>query len=41
MRLSWTFDGVDEKLHNIMVDIHANAAGFEKVADAMIAQGVV
>ena len=60
MRLSWTFNEVDEKLHNIMVNIHANAAeaaerygqkgnyivganatGFEKVADAMIAQGVV
>ena len=60
MRLSWTFDEVDEKLHNIMINIHANAAdaaerygqkgnyivganvaGFEKVADSMIAQGVV
>ena len=59
MRLSWTFDEVDEKLHNIMINIHANAAdaaerygqkgnyivganvaGFEKVADSMIAQGV-
>lgn len=57
---SWTFDEVDAKLHNIMVNIHANAAstarefgqegnlvlganiaGFRKVADAMIAQGVI
>lgn len=60
MRLSWTFEEVDEKLHNIMKDIYkksseaaeeygntgnfvmgANIAGFKKVADAMIAQGVV
>ena len=60
MRLSWTFDEVDEKLHNIMIGIHnnaysaaqrygyegnyvigANIAGFEKVANAMLAQGVV
>ncbi len=60
MRLSWTFDEVDEKLHGIMVNIHANAAdaaerygqkgnyivganvaGFEKVAQTMIEQGVV
>jgi len=58
-RLSWTFEEVDSKLKNIMVDIFhnlddaakrygkegdyvtgANIAGFEKVADAMIAQGV-
>ena len=58
-RLSWTFEEVDEKLHNIMVTIFhnsydaakkygmegnlvagANIAGFEKIADAMIAQGV-
>ncbi|MBQ7718703.1 MAG: NADP-specific glutamate dehydrogenase [Clostridia bacterium] len=59
-RLSWTFDEVDAKLHNIMINIHektasiaeeygrkddyvfgANAAGFIKVADAMLAQGIV
>ena len=59
-RLSWTFEEVDQKLHDIMVNIHknayeaakkygyegnyvvgANAAGFLKVADAMMAQGVV
>lgn len=58
-RLSWTFEEVDSKLQNIMVNIFhnlddaakrygkegdyvagANIAGFEKVADAMIAQGV-
>lgn len=60
LRLSWTFDEVDEKLKNIMVNIYrnmanaakqynmednfvagANIAGFKKVADAMIAQGLV
>lgn len=60
MRLSWTEAEVDEKLHNIMVDIFkkvdaaakkynltdnyvvgANIAGFEKVVDAMKAQGIV
>ncbi len=59
-RLSWTFEEVDSKLQQIMVDIYhniddaakrygqegnyvmgANIAGFEKVATAMIAQGVV
>ncbi len=59
-RLSWTFDEVDKKLHNIMINIHnnaidaaaryghegnyimgANIAGFEKVANAMMAQGIV
>ena len=59
-RLSWTFEEVDAKLHDIMVNIHkntyaasveygkpgnyvvgANIAGFLKVADAMMAQGVV
>jgi glutamate dehydrogenase (NADP+) len=58
LRLSWTADEVDEKLHGIMVSIHkacveygkdggtvdyvkgANIAGFVKVADAMLAQGV-
>ena len=62
-RLSWTFEEVDEKLHNIMITIYknsvaaakeynceiggktnlvagANIAGFMKVADAMMAQGV-
>lgn len=57
---SWTFDEVDSKLHQIMVNIHNNAyqtsiefgdkgnlvlgsniAGFRKVADTMIAQGVI
>ncbi len=59
MRYSWTFEEVDAKLKNIMVNIFhnaynaaekyglkgnlvagANIAGFEKVADAMIAQGI-
>ena len=59
-RLSWTFEEVDAKLHDIMVNIFAkasdaaerygvpgnyvagaNIAGFEKVADAMMAQGIV
>ena len=60
MRLSWTFDEVDEKLHGIMKSIYkacydasvecgkpgdlmlgANVAGFLKVAEAMMAQGIV
>ncbi len=60
MRYSWTAEEVDEKLHQIMVNIFsasveaaeeygmkgdliagANIAGFLKVADAMLAQGVV
>ena len=60
MRLSWTFEEVDEKLHGIMQKIYkacydasvecgkpgdlmvgANVAGFLKVAEAMMAQGVV
>ena len=59
LRLSWTREEVDEKLHQIMVSIHnacvkygqdgdyvdyvkgANIAGFVKVADAMLAQGIV
>jgi glutamate dehydrogenase (NADP+) len=59
LRMSWTREEVDEKLHQIMRDIHsackkygtengrvnyvkgANIAGFVKVADAMIDQGVV
>ena len=59
-RLSWTFEEVDAKLKNIMVNIFrnledaarrygvegdyvagANIAGFEKVANAMLAQGIV
>ena len=59
-RLSWSFEEVDAKLHDIMVNIFAkvddagkrygvegnyvagaNIAGFEKVVEAMIAQGVV
>ncbi len=59
MRLSWTFEEVDEKLNGIMVGIYnnaskaaeecgmpgnlvvgANVAGFLKIADAMMAQGV-
>ncbi len=59
LRYSWTREEVDEKLHEIMNNIHkacvqygkeenftnyvkgANIAGFVKVADAMLAQGVV
>ncbi|MEA3448788.1 MAG: NADP-specific glutamate dehydrogenase [Bacteroidota bacterium] len=59
MRLSWTREEVDSKLHDIMINIHdtcvkhgkngdfinyvkgANIGGFVKVADAMIAQGLV
>lgn len=60
IRLSWTREEVNERLHNIMKNIHANAyntsieygdkgnylmganiAAFIKVADSMIAQGVV
>jgi len=59
LRMSWSREEVDEKLHAIMVSIHkacvkygkegdyvdyvkgANIAGFVKVADAMIDQGVV
>ncbi|MBQ2276671.1 MAG: NADP-specific glutamate dehydrogenase [Lachnospiraceae bacterium] len=59
-RLSWSFEEVDSKLKNIMVNIFhnlddaakrygaegnyvvgANIAGFEKVVDAMTAQGIV
>ena len=59
-RLSWTFEEVDAKLQNIMVNIchnmadaaekygfkgnyvvGANIAGFEKVVEAMTAQGIV
>ena len=60
IRLSWSGAEVDEKLHNIMSNIHeqcvkygtekngyinyvkgANVAGFMKVANAMMAQGIV
>lgn len=60
IRSSWSFEEVEEKLRNIMVNIYhnmadaaeqcncknnfvvgANIAGFMKVADAMMAQGVV
>jgi len=60
MRYSWSREEVDNKLHNIMKDIHANCVkfgkeddgyihyvnganigGFVKVADAMLAQGIV
>ncbi len=60
IRLSWTREEVDQKLHQIMKSIHsacvsaaeqysrkdnyldgANIAGFLKVADAMIDQGIV
>ncbi|MCK5152716.1 MAG: NADP-specific glutamate dehydrogenase [Spirochaetales bacterium] len=60
MRIAWTREEVDKKLHNIMINIHqacvnaaeevnapgnyvdgANIAGFKKVADAMLDQGVV
>lgn len=59
MRYSWTFEEVDAKLKDIMVNIFhnsydaakkygmegnllagANIAGFEKVADSMLAQGI-
>lgn len=60
MRYSWTFEEVDAKLKQIMIDIFhnidnaakeygvennfvagANIAGFKKVADAMLAHGIV
>ena len=60
MRLSWSFEEVDQKLHTIMRNIYhnaanaaaeygmegnlvagANIAGFLKVADAMLAYGLV
>jgi glutamate dehydrogenase (NADP+) len=59
-RISWTFEKVDAKLKEIMINIYhnmddaakryglegdfvagANIAGFEKVAYAMMAQGIV
>ena len=58
-RLSWSYEEVDRKLHQAMIDIHnhsvaaaekyglgynlvagANIAGFEKVAEARLAQGL-
>ncbi len=60
MRLNWTREEVDDRLHKIMINIHANAyttadkygtpgnlvnganiAGFLKVANAMMDQGLV
>jgi glutamate dehydrogenase (NADP+) len=60
MKLAWTFEEVDTRLHGIMKNIYqnsveaakeygypgnlvvgANIAGFVKVADAMIAQGII
>ncbi|WP_256757995.1 NADP-specific glutamate dehydrogenase [Cohnella sp. WQ 127256] len=60
MRMSWTFEEVDAKLHSIMKNIYqnsvraaevygnpgnlvvgANIAGFKRVADAMLAHGIV
>ena len=60
MKLSWSREEVDEKLHGIMINIHeacvqygtdadghvdyvkgANIAGFLKVANAMLDQGVI
>jgi glutamate dehydrogenase (NADP+) len=60
MRMAWSFEEVDTKLHTIMNNIYlqcrdaseaygmkgnlvagANIAGFLKVADAMLAQGIV
>ena len=60
MRLGWTSEEVDARLHQIMINIHkscvdaaarfgtpgnyvngANIAGFLKVADSMIDQGLV
>ena len=60
LRLSWSFEEVDQRLHDIMVNIFnasykeakeygvndfdlltgANIAGFKKVAEAMLAQGI-
>jgi glutamate dehydrogenase (NADP+) len=60
MRTAWTFENVDRKLKEIMINIYnnianvakevgqednfivgANIAGFKKVADAMLKQGIV
>ena len=60
MRMSWSREEVDQKLHNIMIEIHkncvkfgkesdgfinyvkgSNIGGFVKVAEAMLAHGIV
>jgi glutamate dehydrogenase (NADP+) len=60
MRISWTREEVDDRLHKIMIAIHkncyetaekygtpgnlvnaANLAGFQKVANSMLDQGLV
>ena len=60
LRMSWSFEEVDDKLHTIMVNYFckgirgsralpgcgqlcagANIAGFEKVVEAMLGQGIV
>jgi glutamate dehydrogenase (NADP+) len=59
LRIKWSREEVDQKLHNIMINIHeqcksygsdegfvnyvkgANIAGFMKVADAMLDQGII
>ena len=60
IRLSWSEEEVDQRLHQIMNDIHsqclkygvesdgyinymkgANIAGFMKVANAMMGQGII
>jgi glutamate dehydrogenase (NADP+) len=40
IRMASTEEELETKLRDIMVDIHANIAGFIKVADAMLAYGV-
>ncbi len=59
MRVNWSFEKVDQKLHDIMTDIYqracqaaeeygypgnlvrgSNIAGFQKVADSMLAYGI-
>ena len=39
MRLSWTFEEVDEKLHGIMVNIYKNASAAAKEYDCRTADG--
>ena len=60
MRMPWTFKEVDDRLHQIMINIFeecrkaateyaaptnyvvgANIAGFQKVAQAMLAHGII
>jgi glutamate dehydrogenase (NADP+) len=41
IRMASTEEELETKLRDIMVDIHANIAGFIKVADAMLAYGVL